>query len=245
MSGIESEFEPKDRVGKFERYDIPDEENLPEFDKLRKTVLVQREKDFYERIKTNPVPSEEEKNIDAYREEIEPQCRDAIFKMRKKGYRTYSSGFGRGNKQIVDGVFEGINTDVTKFLKSKGYFVYIVEPNPGYASSIAFRPKNADINEITNRWNELADLLPDLGHVSEPITPKTRFNDELEKFKPTVEEIIVAVEKDIPLEDFKPMKEACRDDIGTFLGAIYSYMTEIKGLTDDQAQDYLIDKGLL
>lgn len=59
----------------------------------------------------------------------------------------------------------------------KGYFVYQVGKKVGHASSIAFRPKNADINEMKNRWDELADLLPDLGHPAKPIYPKYRFKD--------------------------------------------------------------------
>jgi len=68
---------------------------------------------------------------------------------------------------------------------------------------------------------------------------------ETELNEPTTEEIIEAIKEDIPTEDLEPMIEACRDDIGDFLGAIYSYMIEFKGMTDDEAQDYLIEKGLL
>lgn len=70
-------------------------------------------------------------------------------------------------------------------------------------------------------------------------------NEVKESEWPTATEIITAVEHDIPPEDFNPMKEACSGNIGVFLGAVYSYMTEIKGMTDDEAQDYLIEKGLL
>lgn len=63
--------------------------------------------------------------------------------------------------------------------------------------------------------------------------------------EPMTKEIIEAVKTDIPSEDLEPMIEACGDDIGDFLGAIYSYMMEFKGMTDDETQDYLIEKGLL
>jgi len=81
--------------------EIPHEKDLPEFQRLRRNVHAQREKEFLHRIETNPDPTEEEYDIDAYFEEIEPQCREAILKMRKKGYETYSSGFGSDNKLLM------------------------------------------------------------------------------------------------------------------------------------------------
>lgn len=151
-------------------HDLPNEENLPEFDKLRKKIHGEMEVKLKKRIETDPIMTEEEEMIDCYKEQIEPQCRDAIFKMRRKGYRTGSSGFGVGNMQVVDGNFKEIDLKIAKFLINKGYFVYTVGADTGQPTSISFRPKNPNINEITNQWNELADLLPDLGHEAEALS---------------------------------------------------------------------------
>jgi hypothetical protein len=93
-------------------------------------------------------------------------------------------------------------------------------------------------------------------------------NEYIESFEPTLDEVVKAAKDIMPLEDFEPMFEACKDDIGAFLGAIYSfvhnpnfdrilenYLSEGKSKdeaeelaekeADDLAQDYLIEKGLM
>src|ERR1700759_442476 len=66
---------------------------LRKFKQLRLNVLAAQETLITQRVMTNPIPDEEEFSAGAYREQIEPQCREAIFAMRRKGYRTGSSGF--------------------------------------------------------------------------------------------------------------------------------------------------------
>jgi hypothetical protein len=45
------------------------------------------------RLKDNPTPTEEELYMGAFKEWLEPQVRDAIPEMYRKGYGTVSSGF--------------------------------------------------------------------------------------------------------------------------------------------------------
>jgi hypothetical protein len=51
-----------------------------------------REKE--ERKAKNPRASEEELRAGVYKEGLEPQVRDAVFALRRKGYATFESGFG-------------------------------------------------------------------------------------------------------------------------------------------------------
>ena len=69
--------------------------------------------------------------------------------------------------------------------------------------------------------------------------------EEVEKPELTAEEIFALVEEDISPEDLEPMKEACGDDKEMILGAIFSYMVEIKNMSEDEAENYLITKGIL
>lgn len=148
-------------------FDMPHEDRLPEFERLRQLVLEERRMEVLNRYKTRRKPSEEELSAGAYWEQIEPQCREAIFAMRRKGYSTRSSGFGAGNNQVVDGDLKGMGMDTVELLVGKGFSV----STPGGGDIIiAFRPAHADIHEITARWGELAELLPSLDQIAIPHT---------------------------------------------------------------------------
>ncbi len=112
----------------------------------------------------NPTKDLEEISAGVIREQIEPQCRDAVFAIRRKGYQTYNSGFGVGDLQVLDGMFGNIEPQVVESLTSNGYLVYETEPgNVG----IAFQPERPDLDEMNTRWNQLAALLPDRGAPAE------------------------------------------------------------------------------
>jgi hypothetical protein len=91
------------------------------FTELRQQTHAQIEQETAERVKTNPTPSDEEINAGAFPELLEPQVRDAVFEMRKKGYATESSGFGgeTGEVQSIDGYFE-IDPKTEKALRDVG-----------------------------------------------------------------------------------------------------------------------------
>ena len=73
---------------KFPNFNAEREKLFEELDKLREEAHAQIEKETEERIKNNPKPSEEEILAGAFREMIEPQVRNALFEMYKKGYGT-------------------------------------------------------------------------------------------------------------------------------------------------------------
>ncbi len=163
--------------------DLPDEETLLEFASLREKVLREQIEEVEKRRASNPTPDEEELSAAAYREQIEPQCREAIFKIRRKGHDTWSSGFSSGNKfgnrQVLEGDLK-FDQPTVRLLKKNGYVVYRTGLL-GY-HSLNFRPQNPDLQEITAKWNELADLLPDLGH---PALPHVRDSEDYNKAFPS------------------------------------------------------------
>lgn len=157
-------------------WDFPQEKEDPNYELLRALLLKQCCREVLDRLANDPVPTKEELSAGAYKEEIEPQCREAIFKIRQKGYDTYSSGFGMGNSQVLDGEDLNFDADTIKKLQDNGYVVYKIAPN---MLSVLFLPHSTDIRVITNKWNKLADLLPDL---SRPAPPRTKNRKEFDKF---------------------------------------------------------------
>jgi hypothetical protein len=174
-----------DKEGSFEKYpnipyawDFPQEKEDKNYSLLRDKILKQCLQDVLDRVAHNPEPSEEELSAGTYKEAIEPQCRDAIFKIRQKGYDTYSSGFGAGNSQVLDGLEFNFDIDTIKKLQDNGYVVYKIAPD---VLSVLFLPKSTDMREITDKWNALADLLPDLSQPAPPQTEDRAEFDELLK----------------------------------------------------------------
>ncbi|MCP1747540.1 hypothetical protein [Bradyrhizobium japonicum] len=78
-----------------------------QFGVLRRQIHQFMETEEETRLKENPKPTEEEIYMAAFKEWLEPQVRDAIALMYRKGYASQSSGF-HGTKfevQQIDGLF--------------------------------------------------------------------------------------------------------------------------------------------
>ncbi|EKD56085.1 MAG: hypothetical protein ACD_58C00304G0013 [uncultured bacterium] len=98
--------------------------------------------------------------------------------------------------------------------------------------------------------DEITDKMPEVDNIKR----------EAEPVRPTPEQVIKAVEKDIPSEHLTPMIDLRPDHIGDFIGAVYQFMydkhfdklvnddgmseEEAAELADPHAQDYLDNKGL-
>lgn len=139
------------------------------FSELRKQSHAQIERETAERVKVNPKPSEAEINAGAFPEMLEPQVRDAIFQMRKKGYATESSGFGgkTGDVQSMDGYFE-IDAKTEQALRDVGVEVLRDQGfGPSY-SFIRFSPDEPSLEKMKAKWDAVAQMLPDRGHQAEP-----------------------------------------------------------------------------
>ncbi len=140
----------------------------------RQKALQQGESALNERLSREPFATEEEVEAGIYKEFLEPQVRDAIFMMRRKGYGTFESGFDNlieGTQYVgaSKGTFESITfpPDRIDALRSKGVELSIIESED--RSSLLLLP-NRDINlkEWKEIWDEVAAFLPDLGHPAVP-----------------------------------------------------------------------------
>ena len=123
------------------------------------------EKELQARLEKNPKPSEEELRAAAFREWLEPQVRDAIAEMYRKGYATQSSGFyGDHNEiQAIDGYFS-VDDDTKKKIEALGAEVLdgvaLGLPMNELIRQIRFSPKSADIKEMKEKWDAIAAVLP-------------------------------------------------------------------------------------
>ena len=142
---------------------------------LRAQSHAQIERETAERVKNNPKPTEEEINAGAFPEMIEPQVRDAVFEMRKRGYSTESSGFGgkAGEVQQIDGNFE-IDKQTAEMLQRNGIQVLTREADETlpWTTSVRFPtdsvPGSITMEKLKDKWVGIAHLLPDLGKPAEP-----------------------------------------------------------------------------
>ena len=129
---------------------------------LRETVFIDQYQALKERLDTNPIPTEEEHNLGAYVEELEPQVRAAVMVMRRKGYNTGSSGFWgiKHDRQVMD-IATPISPDARARLAE-----HMIEVD---GASISFKPEHpTNIDRMKQTWDMIADILPDLGKHAEP-----------------------------------------------------------------------------
>lgn len=145
-----------------------------DFASLRLEAHKQMDREVLARLRENPIPSEEEILVGAFREMIEPQVRDALFEFNRKGYSTESSGFygAVGEMQCIDGYFE--IDDATKVRIEelggqvlKGKDVGLSGQHEQY-TYIRFYPKHARRDEIKAKWDSIARVLPDRGMHAQP-----------------------------------------------------------------------------
>lgn len=198
---------------KFPNFNAEQEKLFKDLERLREEAHAQTEKETKERIKNNPKPTEEEILAGAFREMIEPQVRDALFEMYRKGYSTESSGFGGENSeyQQIDGYFE-LDDETKKKLEEAG--VKILKGKdiglPGFGDNytfIKFSPKEADMGKIKEKWDTIISLLP---QKDEPVLPSiSGASDDFRKqFAPERTDIEKAVlEKQLSSGEFSPETE--------------------------------------
>ena len=180
---------------------------------LREEAHAQIEKETEERKRDNPKPTEDEILAGVFREMIEPQVRDALFKMYKKGYSTESSGFGGENSDIqqIDGYFE-IDEKTKKELNDAGAEVLKGKDIglPGFGDNytfIRFSPKEANTGGIKEMWDKIVSLLP---QKAKPASPSiSGASDDFRKqFAPDRVDIEKAVlEKQLASGEFSPEAE--------------------------------------
>jgi hypothetical protein len=147
---------------------LPNYESVKDFKGLYEEAYRQIYHDLKERIAANPVPTDEELALGAFIEELEPQVRDVVLALRRKGYNTDNSGFefGGGPRQVIDGLFS-IPDDIADHLSAMGINVTKERSRVQY-TSIGFIANELDLATIKERWNQVVRILPDSGERSKP-----------------------------------------------------------------------------
>jgi hypothetical protein len=143
------------------------QENLRQrFAQLRQQVHQSMKVEEEVRLNENPIPTEEELYMGAFKEWLEPQVRSAISEMYRKGYATQSSGF-HGTEcdiQMIDGYFK-IDPETKVTLQQIGVEVLrgadIGLPKNKLITILRFRVKEPSITKMKEKWDAVATLLPE------------------------------------------------------------------------------------
>lgn len=190
-----------------------EQEKLVAFQKLREETHRQMDKEVMDRETNDPHPKEIEVIMGTFLESIEPQVRDAVVTMSKKGYATASSGFGGefGEKQIVDGGFS-IDEQTRKALSEigaqvKGWADYDMPKSDEIYTFIEFSPTAPDMETMKATWDRVADMLPDLGHVSPPSVSggAEEFRNRFAAERTDIERLVI--ERILEIGDLEPTYE--------------------------------------
>lgn len=173
-----------------------------DFKTLRKQVIQDADMAFRQRLASNPVPAQDEIYIGAFVEELESQVKNVVLNMYKKGYSVESSGFygHEGEFQAIDGYFTIDNKTREHLyrmgvLVCKGIHVGLLGYSK-YWTQIRFYPHKADLKLIKKKWDEIIEILPDLGYYAEPSTSGAA-QDFREKYCPKNKEVRLSFLKHI------------------------------------------------
>jgi len=144
----------------FRRKYLPEDLDLQKqrlFDKLKFKIQEKVETDLGKRVRANPHPNKTELVLGLFIEELEPQVRQAVLNMNKKGYSTDASGFmDNSSDQMIEGDFQ-LEKETVDTLGKIGV---TTETNPSGYTRIQFSSVEADISKIKNKWNKIISILP-------------------------------------------------------------------------------------
>jgi len=132
---------------------------------LRGAVHTRMEEEINKRLREDSKPSEEELRMAAFKENLEPQMRDAVLEMNRKGYGTTSSGFygSRNDFQAIDGYFT-VDEETKQKLEAIGVQVLrgpeLGIPLNKLITQLRFYPDVADLEKMKEKWDAAVALLP-------------------------------------------------------------------------------------
>lgn len=160
---------------KFRRKYVPKDHLLQKerlFEKLEYSVQRKIKDEIKRRIARNPHPNRFESNLGVFLEELEPQVKQAVLEMNKKGYSTDISGFmDEPVKQIIEGDFQ---LDEKTVEKLRGLSVTVETTSSGY-TRLGFEPLEADLAKIKRQWIKIVSFLPNKHQAASPsMTRKAR-----------------------------------------------------------------------
>ncbi|MBI2611657.1 hypothetical protein HYW54_02845 [Candidatus Gottesmanbacteria bacterium] len=116
--------------------------------------------DVKKRLKTNPIPTQAEMALGMFMEMVEPQLREAILILYKKGYSTDVSGFIEKNDyQFIEGDFTLEPSVADKLI----FIGVIVETNRSGYTRLQFLPDSPNLENIRDKWIKIASFFPKKG----------------------------------------------------------------------------------
>jgi hypothetical protein len=128
----------------------------------RELTFIDQYHELKDRLTNNPVPTAEEWNMGAYKEELEPQVRDAAMAMRLKGYNTGSSGFW-GHDHVDQAMDIATPIDDNAKARLAEHMIEVTD------KGVRFTPENpSNLDSIKKTWDMVADILSDLGKHADP-----------------------------------------------------------------------------
>jgi hypothetical protein len=125
--------------------------------------------DVFKRLKIrkieNPVATDEEYELGAYKEHLESQVADAVFMLRKKGYITFQSGFKEKNlrDQFIDMYNKNVQLPplLVNHFKNKSFEIIVEKSNDRTTLSIKPTKKTiVSLEEWKLIWDEFAEMIP-------------------------------------------------------------------------------------
>jgi hypothetical protein len=141
---------------------------MRQYAQLRKRVHKENDEEVERRFNSDAPASPEEEAAGVYREQIEPQVRDAVFLLRKKGYQTVNSGFEWGifwkqyisfaHDQKIDLGHFAFSNELLSWANENGADIRI----GGNDIEITFT-KVIDMELITKIWDRVAEEMPVVG----------------------------------------------------------------------------------
>lgn len=169
-------------------------EKKERFERLREEVRQQVASETRERINTNPVPTEREIALGTFVDMLEPQVREAVLHMHTKGYSVSYRGFAPrdSERQIISGMFT-LDPDTKTELRGLGVQIDEVFPENTRRSSyikMGFRPQEPDLAKIKEKWDLVADILPDRKRsaIPTPTNDAVEFRKRFAPHSPYLEE---------------------------------------------------------
>lgn len=149
---------------------------MSRFAQLRRQTHVINDAEANSRFSSEVPPTEEELQLGSYREQFEPQVRDALFALYRKGYETVSSGFGNFLEQFISfrnnaNVNEfSFSDDLIKWAGERGIQILLE------SDAVRMRfSQFVDIETITEAWNKIAAEMPVVGEPIVAPPDKERF----------------------------------------------------------------------
>jgi len=162
---------------------------MAEFQTLRQKIIDSYQDRLRARIIANDVPTKEELDMNMYTEELEPQVRDAVLDLNRKGYSTASSGFHshpEADIQQIDGFFT-LDHKTQRDLRAIGVEVRSGNVKPDGSetwkeyTSIRFKSKEPSLEAMKEKWAEITALIPDRGRPATPNIYGKKFREEYER----------------------------------------------------------------